>query len=109
VLAFKHDIAISHLHYITIPLIGLWIVLLYDIVFAFYVTFIIVFRRFDLIFLMLDPEDEIFDRKLANHLVSLYYKSTEHEQQELLVNYIVFEFFDLVDFKEILRCLLMFI
>jgi DNA replication licensing factor MCM4 len=34
---------------------------------------------------MLDPEDEIFDRKLANHLVSLYYKSSEHEQQELLV------------------------
>lgn len=35
---------------------------------------------------MLDPEDEIFDRKLANHLVSLYYKSSEHEQQELLVS-----------------------
>jgi DNA replicative helicase MCM subunit Mcm2 (Cdc46/Mcm family) len=48
--------------------------------------FVSLFYRFDLIFLMLDPEDEIFDRKLANHLVSLYYKSSEHEQQELLVN-----------------------
>ena len=42
--------------------------------------------RFDLIFLILDPEDEIFDRKLAYHLVSLYYKSTEQEQQEHLVS-----------------------
>lgn len=29
--------------------------------------------RFDLIFLMLDPQDELFDRRLARHLVSLYY------------------------------------
>ena len=42
--------------------------------------------RFDLIFLMLDPEDELFDRKLANHLVSLYYKSSEQEEQEMLVS-----------------------
>jgi len=35
---------------------------------------------------MLDPEDELFDRKLANHLVSLYYKSSEQEQQEMLVS-----------------------
>jgi len=34
---------------------------------------------------MLDPEDELFDRKLANHLVSLYYKSSEEQEQELLV------------------------
>jgi DNA replication licensing factor MCM4 len=40
--------------------------------------------RFDLIFLMLDPEDELFDRKLANHLVSLYYRGTEQEEKELL-------------------------
>jgi DNA replication licensing factor MCM4 len=40
--------------------------------------------RFDLIFLMLDPEDELFDRKLANHLVSLYYRGSEQEEQELL-------------------------
>ncbi|GBP35577.1 DNA replication licensing factor MCM4 [Eumeta japonica] len=30
--------------------------------------------RFDLIFLVLDPQDEAFDRRLASHLVSLYYK-----------------------------------
>jgi len=35
---------------------------------------------------MLDPEDELFDRKLANHLVSLYYKSSEQEEQEMLVS-----------------------
>merc|ERR1712002_634848 len=29
--------------------------------------------RFDLIFLILDPQDELFDRRLANHLVSLYH------------------------------------
>ena len=28
--------------------------------------------RFDLIFLMLDPQDELFDRRLAQHLVTLY-------------------------------------
>jgi len=35
---------------------------------------------------MLDPEDELFDRKLAIHLVSLYYKSSEQEEQEMLVS-----------------------
>ena len=29
--------------------------------------------RFDLIFLVLDPKDEAYDRKLATHLVSLYH------------------------------------
>jgi DNA replication licensing factor MCM4 len=29
--------------------------------------------RFDLIFLILDPEDEVYDRRLAAHLVSLYH------------------------------------
>lgn len=57
--------------------------------------------RFDLIFLMLDPEDEIFDRKLANHLVSLYYKSTEHEQQELLVTIIILHY---CSYYEIMMC-----
>jgi len=47
--------------------------------------------RFDLIFLMLDPEDELFDRKLASHLVSLYYKGSEQEEQELLVRLCVVE------------------
>lgn len=38
--------------------------------------------RFDLIFLILDPQDELFDRKLATHLVSLYYKGAEEAEQE---------------------------
>lgn len=38
--------------------------------------------RFDLIFLMLDPQDEMYDRRLASHLVSLYFKSEEEEQED---------------------------
>ena len=41
--------------------------------------------RFDLIFLILDPQDEVFDRKLANHLVSLYYQGTEELEMEYMV------------------------
>ena len=33
--------------------------------------------RFDLIFLVLDPKDEAYDRKLAAHLVSLYHTERE--------------------------------
>ncbi|CAG9762182.1 unnamed protein product [Ceutorhynchus assimilis] len=40
--------------------------------------------RFDLIFLMLDPQNELFDRRLASHLVSLYYKSRTEEDDEVL-------------------------
>ncbi|KAG0428240.1 hypothetical protein HPB47_024760 [Ixodes persulcatus] len=42
--------------------------------------------RFDLIFLMLDPQDPRYDQRLARHLVSLYYKQqaeVEEEQMEL--------------------------
>lgn len=39
--------------------------------------------RFDLIFLVLDPQDEVFDRRLARHLVSLYY-ATKHEEENTL-------------------------
>lgn len=42
--------------------------------------------RFDLIFLMLDPQNELFDRRLARHLVSLYYKSRDEEEDELMVS-----------------------
>jgi len=42
--------------------------------------------RFDLIFLMLDPQDEMYDRRLANHLVSLYYRTTADAQVEELVS-----------------------
>ncbi|TRY90224.1 hypothetical protein DNTS_005830 [Danionella cerebrum] len=40
--------------------------------------------RFDLIFLMLDPQDEAYDRRLAHHLVSLYYQSEEQVEEEYL-------------------------
>ena len=42
--------------------------------------------RFDLIFLMLDPQDEFYDRRLATHLVSLYHQTQEEEEEEFLVN-----------------------
>lgn len=34
--------------------------------------------RFDLIFLILDSQDEAFDRRLAAHLVGLYHEGTHH-------------------------------
>ncbi|XP_053687480.1 DNA replication licensing factor MCM4 [Sabethes cyaneus] len=39
--------------------------------------------RFDLIFLILDPQDELFDRRLAAHLVSLYYATREDNEDNL--------------------------
>ncbi|KAH9526495.1 DNA replication licensing factor, mcm4 component [Dermatophagoides farinae] len=38
--------------------------------------------RFDLIFLLLDPQDTEYDRRLAKHLVSLYYKSSDSESND---------------------------
>lgn len=51
--------------------------------------------RFDLIFLILDPQDEVYDSRLASHMVSLYYQSPEmYEDEEmnrsLVRDYIVF-------------------
>merc|ERR1719341_663726 len=40
--------------------------------------------RFDLIFLILDPQDEMYDRRLASHLVSLYFRGNEREEEENL-------------------------
>lgn len=40
------------------------------------------YSRFDLIFLVLDPQDEVFDRRLASHLVSLYYKDYTNSQDD---------------------------
>uniref|UniRef100_A0A4X2K3E7 DNA replication licensing factor MCM4 n=1 Tax=Vombatus ursinus TaxID=29139 RepID=A0A4X2K3E7_VOMUR len=40
--------------------------------------------RFDLIFLMLDPQDEAYDRRLAHHLVSLYYQSEAQVEEEFM-------------------------
>ncbi|VDD92586.1 unnamed protein product [Enterobius vermicularis] len=41
--------------------------------------------RFDLIFLLLDAQDEMYDRRIANHLVSLYYDALD---KALLRDYI---------------------
>jgi len=38
--------------------------------------------RFDLIFLILDPQDEHFDRRLGTHLVSLYHMSEAEAAEE---------------------------
>merc|ERR1719381_278368 len=40
--------------------------------------------RFDLIFLMLDPQDEVYDRRLGRHLVSLYYRTANQAEEESL-------------------------
>jgi len=40
--------------------------------------------RFDLIFLILDPQDELYDRRLAGHLVALYFKGDAAEEQQNL-------------------------
>ncbi|EMP36698.1 DNA replication licensing factor mcm4, partial [Chelonia mydas] len=40
--------------------------------------------RFDLIFLMLDPRDEAYDRRLAHHLVALFYQSEEQVEEEYM-------------------------
>ncbi|MPC11434.1 DNA replication licensing factor MCM4 [Portunus trituberculatus] len=40
--------------------------------------------RFDLIFLILDPQDEVYDRRLARHLVSLYHKDDGINEEEQL-------------------------
>ena len=44
------------------------------------------FCRFDLIFLMLDPQDELYDRRLASHLVSLYHLTEREAEEEFVVN-----------------------
>ena len=42
--------------------------------------------RFDLIFLMLDPQSEEYDRHLATHLVSLYHQSRDDEEGVYMVS-----------------------
>lgn len=42
--------------------------------------------RFDLIFLVLDPQDELFDKRLATHLVSIYYATQQDEEDNLFVS-----------------------
>merc|ERR1719481_216677 len=38
--------------------------------------------RFDLVFLILDPQDEQYDKKLARHLVSLYYRDQSQAEED---------------------------
>ncbi|XP_075262884.1 DNA replication licensing factor MCM4-like [Convolutriloba macropyga] len=38
--------------------------------------------RFDLIFLIIDPQNEDYDKQLANHLISLYHAQSEEMQEE---------------------------
>jgi DNA replication licensing factor MCM4 len=45
--------------------------------------------RFDLIFLILDPQDELFDKRLASHLVSLYYAGKMEDEDALFVSFIL--------------------
>jgi len=40
--------------------------------------------RFDLVFLILDPQDEQYDKKLARHLVALYFQEESAEAEEVL-------------------------
>ena len=40
--------------------------------------------RFDLIFLLLDPQDENYDRRLARHLVSLYYRTEDDVDEDII-------------------------
>ena len=41
--------------------------------------------RFDLIFLVLDPQDEAYDKRLARHLVSIYYRNDDDAANEEIV------------------------
>ncbi len=38
---------------------------------------------------MLDPQDEVFDRRLASHLVSLYHLTERQAEDEFLVIFII--------------------
>jgi DNA replication licensing factor MCM4 len=40
--------------------------------------------RFDLIFLVIDPKTEEYDRRLARHLVNFYVKGNENEARDLM-------------------------
>lgn len=42
---------------------------------------------------MLDPQNAIFDRRLARHLVSLYYKTRDEEEDELMVSLLMLHLF----------------
>lgn len=58
--------------------------------------------RFDLIFLILDPQDELFDKRLATHLVSLYYAGNKEDEDTLFVSSFSL-YFILIQFKYFLN------
>jgi hypothetical protein len=43
---------------------------------------------------MLDPQDELYDKRLARHLVSLYYSVAEENETDFMV---CCHFFDIYD------------
>jgi DNA replication licensing factor MCM4 len=47
-----------------------------------------VFFRFDLIFLILDQQDEVYDKRLARHLVSLYYRYIQSAGRHMQLQFI---------------------
>lgn len=38
---------------------------------------------------MLDPQDELYDRRLASHLVSLYHLTEREAEEEFLVIFMI--------------------
>jgi DNA replication licensing factor MCM4 len=46
--------------------------------------------RFDLIFLMLDPQNDTYDRRLAKHMISLYFRNPQEEDADILVSFIFY-------------------
>lgn len=56
-----------------------------DLITIYPYSFFLMFFRFDLIFLILDPQDELYDRRLASHLVSLYHLTEKEAEEEFLV------------------------
>lgn len=40
---------------------------------------------------MLDPQDELYDKRLARHLVSLYYSKEEERESEFMVQLLQFQ------------------
>ena len=44
--------------------------------------------RFDLIFLILDPQKDSYDRRLAKHMISLYFRNPEERDADILVRFL---------------------
>ena len=59
-----------------------------SVIFPLQLTHELFIFRFDLIFLLLDPQNDTYDRRLARHMISLYFKSPEEEDADMLVRFI---------------------